>query len=162
MLAPHVAPLVVVTEGGGTAAARYQRTVKRFPPQMYAIPSHGDIANQLNIYNCQLSFGIKMRKDTSKPVRCFFLTCRGLKWREPAKGERLVLSRCRSELRALESAAAAAPIMEADKNGAVFTYSASSTAPTKLATFGLVTGRSFLDGIPRQSQHVRFRETVPF
>lgn len=64
---------------------------------MYAISSHSERVSRLNTKR-QTGTKAPQCEEESPGRSAGLLTCRGLKWRGAAKGERLFLSRCRSEL----------------------------------------------------------------
>lgn len=127
-----------MTEGGGGAAAPvgYQRTVRRFP---FKNVRHTVIQQKTKLTNHETlnrNKNSKVRKEKSQPARWFT----HLPWaeveRSSERGAAISLP-LPFRARALESAAVASRIMDADRNGAVFTTSASSTVSRKLATLGL-------------------------
>lgn len=80
----------------GCAAGRLPQNRRTFPLK---IVRHIVMRREVRLTNYETSMGGKLHRATitntvASPVR---LTCRGLRYRGAAKGERLLLSRCRSE-----------------------------------------------------------------
>lgn len=93
--------IVVVSEGAderGCAAGRLPQHRRTFPLK---IVRHIVMRREVRLTNYETSMGGKRtppsnnnKHTVASPVR---LTCRGLRYRGAARGERLLLSRCRSE-----------------------------------------------------------------
>lgn len=128
---------------------------------MYAISSYNERVGWLNTKH-----GEKQHSATVSSKLVLWLTY--LPWAEVKRsGERgaAISLPLPFRARALESAAVASRIMDADRNGAVFTSTASSTASRKPATFRLEhkEGHSLMILIPRTTMSaiekpVSFRE----
>lgn len=133
----HVRLLLWPGRGGAAVPVGYQRTVRRFAfKNVRHIVTHRKSVKLTKHETLNGDKNTTVREEKSQPVR--WLTY--LPWaevkRSSERGAAISLP-LPFRARALESAAVASRIMDADRNGAVFTSSASSTASRKPATFRL-------------------------